>query len=129
MQHFLFPSGGEGLYLVVDDKSKFREDNFQRAMACLHNGPPELEEKGGGKNRRKSGGKQQNTDLFQIVKLIMDRNLDPCIVFSFSKRDCENYALQMARYVGGGIVGVPARQAISNVTLQLCHYQIELQQR
>ena len=27
----------------------------------------------------------------------MDRDLDPCIVFSFSKKDCETYALQMAR--------------------------------
>lgn len=24
--------------------------------------------------------------------LIVDKNLDPCIVFSFSKRDCEQYA-------------------------------------
>jgi hypothetical protein len=28
----------------------------------------------------------------------MDRELDPCIVFSFSKKACETYALQMARY-------------------------------
>ena len=28
----------------------------------------------------------------------MDRQLDPCIVFSFSKKLCETYALQMARY-------------------------------
>lgn len=27
----------------------------------------------------------------------MDRDLDPCIVFSFSKKDCETYALQMAK--------------------------------
>ena len=27
----------------------------------------------------------------------MERNLDPCIVFSFSKKECETYALQMAR--------------------------------
>ena len=27
----------------------------------------------------------------------MDRDLDPCIVFSFSKKECETYALQMAK--------------------------------
>lgn len=27
----------------------------------------------------------------------MDRELDPCIIFSFSKKECETYALQMAR--------------------------------
>jgi ATP-dependent RNA helicase DOB1 len=99
LQHFLFPSGGDGLFLVVDEKSKFREDNFQRAMSYLHS-PNELEGNDK-KNKRKSGGNKNtaNSDLFQIVKLIMDRNLDPCIVFSFSKKECETYALQMSRYV------------------------------
>jgi hypothetical protein len=30
-------------------------------------------------------------------RLIMERELDPCIVFSFSKKECETYALQMSR--------------------------------
>ena len=38
-QHYIFPSGGDGLYLVVDEKSRFREDNFQKAMAVLQAGP------------------------------------------------------------------------------------------
>ncbi len=29
--------------------------------------------------------------------MIMDRNYDPVIVFSFSKRECEQYALQLAQ--------------------------------
>lgn len=37
-QHYIFPSGGDGLYLVVDEKSRFREDNFQKAMAVLQVG-------------------------------------------------------------------------------------------
>jgi superfamily II RNA helicase len=46
-QHYIFPSGGDGLYLVVDEKSKFREENFQKAMAVLqvrivHTGSPFL---------------------------------------------------------------------------------------
>lgn len=39
LQHFLFPAAAEGLYLVVDEKGKFREDNFQKAMSHLQ--PPE----------------------------------------------------------------------------------------
>ena len=35
LQHFVFPSGGEGIYLVVDDKGKFREDNFEKAVGSL----------------------------------------------------------------------------------------------
>jgi len=29
LQHFIFPAGGEGVYLVVDEKGKFRSDNFE----------------------------------------------------------------------------------------------------
>ena len=35
LQHYVYPSNGDGLYLVVDEKSTFREDNFQRAVAAL----------------------------------------------------------------------------------------------
>ena len=35
LQHFMFPSGGDGLFLIVDERSTFREDNFQKAIAAL----------------------------------------------------------------------------------------------
>ena len=28
--------------------------------------------------------------------LVMEKGLDPCIIFSFSKRECEAYALKMS---------------------------------
>lgn len=31
----------------------------------------------------------------KIITLIVDKGLDPCIVFSFSKRDCEAYAMAL----------------------------------
>lgn len=31
------------------------------------------------------------------MKMIMERNFAPVIVFSFSKKDCEAYALQMSK--------------------------------
>ncbi len=187
LQHFIFPSGGEGVFLVVDDKGKFREDNFHKAMAILSQGALEDDPAGGkggawalllcgcsstyrpcachccfthplsptpfrccrtwrtpsltpvevpswrcalhcvsrangfpvaflrcarcapgaggggGKGKAKGGkggkggGKGGPSDLFRIVKMIMDRNYDPVIVFSFSKRECETYALQLAQ--------------------------------
>jgi len=104
LQHYIFPAGGSGLHLVVDEKGKFREGNFQRAMAALQ-GTDETSgidaNSGGGKgnNARNRGNKKGNpkqnatTDLHRIVKLIMERQLNPVIVFSFSKKDCERYAL------------------------------------
>jgi superfamily II RNA helicase len=35
LQHYVFPCGGDGLLLVVDDKGKFLEDNFKNAISKL----------------------------------------------------------------------------------------------
>lgn len=37
------------------------------------------------------------SDIYKIVKMIMTKGYNPIIVFSFSKRDCEGNALQMAK--------------------------------
>jgi len=98
LQHYLYPAGAAGLHLVVDEKGNFREENFQKAMSSLQE-PAEDSKKGGHSKKSSHGGSksQVGSDLFKVVRLIMDRHLDPCIVFSFSKKDCEAYALQMAR--------------------------------
>ena len=110
LQHYVFPQGADGLHLVVDEKGKFREANFQRAMSTLQGGgsaeqavAESVLDSGargarGGKRKQRGGGpKGQSNDLHRIVKLIMTRNLNPVIVFSFSKKDCEKYALELKR--------------------------------
>ena len=84
---FLF-IGGDGIHLVVDANGKFREDNFAEAIGKLGGGS----ETGGKAKRQKDG-----SDCYNIVKMIMERNFAPVIVFSFSKKECEAYALQMAK--------------------------------
>ncbi|ERN20203.1 DExH-box ATP-dependent RNA helicase DExH9 [Amborella trichopoda] len=100
LQHYIFPSGGTGLYLVVDENGKFREDSFQKALNAL---VPARE----GGERKKENGKWQKgfltrkageeSDIFKMVKMIMQRQYDPVILFSFSKRECELLAMQMAK--------------------------------
>ncbi|CAH0474108.1 unnamed protein product [Peronospora belbahrii] len=105
LQHYLFPAGGNGLHLVVDEKGKFREDNFQKAIATLSastdDTASELASYGSNTKRRKTQktnpAKKVGSDVFRIVKLIMERQYDPVIVFSFSKRDCESYALMVSK--------------------------------
>ena len=46
--------------------------------------------------RGRNGG-QRGSNCFKVVKMIMERQLQPVIVFSFSRRDCEAYALQMSK--------------------------------
>lgn len=56
--------------------------------------------KGDQKGRKggvKATGPGGTTNIFKIVKMIMEHSLAPVIIFSFSKRDCEIYASQMAR--------------------------------
>jgi ATP-dependent RNA helicase DOB1 len=108
LQHYVFPHGGDGLYLVVDEKGKFREANFQRAMAVLQSSSSSS--KGGDefsdltdltsnkKQKRQQAASKLSTtatNLFRIVKLVMARSLNPVIIFSFSKKDCEKYALSL----------------------------------
>ena len=35
LQHYVFPAGGDGLFMVVDERGAFRQDNFQKAVAAL----------------------------------------------------------------------------------------------
>lgn len=51
----------------------------------------------GRKGGLKATGPGGNTNIFKIVKMIMERNFAPVIIFSFSKKDCEVYALAMAK--------------------------------
>ncbi|CAO2828606.1 unnamed protein product [Amaranthus hypochondriacus] len=99
LQHYIFPSGGKGLYLVVDEKAKFREDSFQKALNAL---VPATE----GEKKRENGkwhkgvvvGKLgEESDIFKLVKMLIQRQYDPVILFSFSKRECEFLAMQMAK--------------------------------
>ena len=98
LQHYVFPAGGDGLHLVVDEKGKFRQDNFDTAMGTLA-GDNNAEESFGKKRKQapKSAQKKVGSDVYRIVKLIMEREYDPVIIFSFSKKDCEAYAMLMSK--------------------------------
>lgn len=103
LQHYLFPAHGEGIYLVVDEKSTFREENFQKAMASISSqsgDDPNSVDSRGKKGQTFKGGASKGDskgDIYKIVKMIWKRKYNPVIVFSFSKRDCEELALKMSK--------------------------------
>ncbi|PKI84638.1 RNA helicase [Malassezia vespertilionis] len=102
LQHYLFPQGGNGIHLVVDEKSVFREDNFQKAMGALADSrgddPASVDAGKGKKGAVKKGGEKGGpSDIYKIVKMIMVKRYNPVIVFAFSKRQCEALALQMSK--------------------------------
>ena len=125
LQHYLFPAGDEGIYLVVNEKGEFREDNFTKAMAKMQEsmGDDPADPKGGkgkkGKTRKGGDKKGQQTfsqtkksstfffdqtsvpgpsDISKIIRMIMLKNYNPVIVFAFSKRECEGLALTLSKF-------------------------------
>lgn len=62
LQHYLFPSGADRIHLVVDEKSVFREDNFQRAIGAV------VEKDGDDNQRRiaKKKGPQEKKRTFLV---------------------------------------------------------------
>ncbi|KAG0627922.1 hypothetical protein M758_2G238400 [Ceratodon purpureus] len=117
LQHYVFPMGGQGLYLVVDEKGVFREDNFNKVTASFdikkEVGGNEIDSpntrggrggrgargRGGGGRGGRGGDKGAGSavEITKIVKMIMDRKFQPVIVFSFSRRECEQYAAAMTK--------------------------------
>ncbi|KAJ3564510.1 hypothetical protein NP233_g8252 [Leucocoprinus birnbaumii] len=106
LQHYLFPAGGDGIFLVVNEKGEFREDNFSKAMGKLQelSGDDPADSKAGGKGKKgkiKKGGAMGTkgpSDISKIIKMIMLKNYNPVIVFSFGKRECEGLALNMSKF-------------------------------
>ncbi|CAG8432887.1 4716_t:CDS:10 [Diversispora eburnea] len=89
LQHYVFPDGADGIFLVVDENGCFREDNFQKAISFLEN-------KQDPTNLRNKKIISEHTNVFKLVKTLMVKKLNPVIAFAFSKKQCENLARQMS---------------------------------
>ncbi|KAJ7049427.1 rRNA-processing arch domain-containing protein [Mycena amicta] len=102
LQNYMFPSGGEGIYLVVNEKGEFREDNFNKAMGKLQEGmgedPADSRGGKGKKGKTRKGGNKGPSDISRLIKMIMLKNYNPVIVFAFAKRECEALALTLSKF-------------------------------
>ena len=134
LQHYIFPSGGKGLYLAVDERGKFREDSFQKAVnALVPAGEGERRENGKWQKGVVVGKLGEESDIFKLVKMLIQRQYDPIILFSFSKRECEFLAMQVKSHcsVYSYLVlfcDLPCSQPFSGLSAgkfsysSLCHY-------
>jgi ATP-dependent RNA helicase DOB1 len=83
LQHYLFPAGSEGIYLVVDERSNFREDNFQKAMAALAAGqgedPANPSSGKGNKGKTRKGGAMKGGESSESIdtlnRVLMSRKV------------------------------------------------------
>jgi ATP-dependent RNA helicase DOB1 len=73
LQHYLFPAGGEGIYLVVNERGEFREDTFNKAMSKIQDNlgedPADPKSGKGKKGKTKKGGQDKKGNaLLRLVK-------------------------------------------------------------
>ncbi|VDD83759.1 unnamed protein product [Mesocestoides corti] len=94
LRHYLYPLGSDGLYLVLDE-GKYLEENFRKAMRTLSK-PGEIGTASTSRGRPGPVSRKTENNVVKMVRLVKQRNLEPIIVFSFSKKECEIYALQLA---------------------------------
>ncbi|KVH87955.1 hypothetical protein Ccrd_024697 [Cynara cardunculus var. scolymus] len=101
LQHYVFPMGGSGLYLVVDENEQFREDNFLKLQDTFTKQKQTGANLGGNSKPSgriaKGGNASGGSDIYKIVKMIMERKFQPVIIFSFSRRECEQHAMSMTK--------------------------------
>ena len=98
LEHYIYPSGGDGIFLIVDKQSTFKEDNFLKSIAIANEKGAEVAlartaaRKAANEGDAHQAKLAQNIDVFKIIKMIVDRNYDPVIVFAFNKGECESFA-------------------------------------
>lgn len=101
LRHFMTPFGGEQSILVSDERGDFIMSNFDKAMAQVDGMNASKQGQGGAMLRRRgrssTGGKGTKADIFRVIEGIKESNKHPVIVFSFSRRDCEAYAMQISK--------------------------------
>jgi ATP-dependent RNA helicase DOB1 len=102
LMHYMFPAGGDGLHLVVDQDGGFQEQNFHKCLAKLDTQQAATEiaaKQKGGKGGSKGKKDAKGADAYRIVKLIMAKDLFPAIAFAFGKKDVETLANQLKQVV------------------------------
>ena len=109
LQHYVYPTGSDDILLTVDEKGNFKEDNFNRALSQISsNISIDNNDNLNNKNvlnllnnnslsSQEKKIKNDEEDIKRIIELITSNDLDPGIIFCFSKEKCELLAKSLAK--------------------------------
>lgn len=84
------------------------EDNFNKAMMVLKETPSQNADPFSKNKRMSRGGvnisnaNSNELECSKVLQTMMDKGMAPVIVFSFSKKECETYALAITKNSGSG---------------------------
>lgn len=87
LQHYIFPVGGNGLYLVVDENEQFKEDNFMKLQDNFSkqkagDGHRSANGKASGRIAKGGSAGSGGSDIFKIVKVCsLFLTFDPLVVY------------------------------------------------
>ncbi|CAD7961221.1 unnamed protein product [Amoebophrya sp. A120] len=95
LQHYLFPSGSDQVYLVLDELGNFREENYQKAILTMQSATENQITDDKRKYARRKQDSGLATDLEKVIGMCMTKNHLPCIVFSFAKKQVEKNATSL----------------------------------
>lgn len=85
LQHYIFPVGGNGLYLVVDENEQFKEDNFMKlqdnfSKQKVGDGHRSANGKASGRIAKGGSAGSGGSDIFKIVKVCsLFQTFDPLL--------------------------------------------------
>ncbi|VDN99532.1 unnamed protein product [Rodentolepis nana] len=96
LQHYVYPCGGDGIFLAVGKDREFNEKNFDEAVGVVRKAADNAKSDASMRGHR-GGSQRAVTYCSKLIKLVMDNNLQPLIVFSFSKNDCQFYANEISK--------------------------------
>ena len=85
LQHWVFPLGGDGLHLLIDESGTFHDGGYEKALTALE----------GAQARAAAAkvGSRSSPELVRLLRLLVEEDLTPAIVFSFSRKECEGAAM------------------------------------
>eukprot|EP00826_Nyctotherus_ovalis_P023835 TRINITY_DN1833_c0_g4_i2.p1 TRINITY_DN1833_c0_g4~~TRINITY_DN1833_c0_g4_i2.p1 ORF type:complete len:439 (-),score=125.89 TRINITY_DN1833_c0_g4_i2:58-1374(-) len=109
LQHYIYPKGASGIYLVVNERGEFLDQKFNDAIAQLEKDDEMVVSSG---KKRKREKRTAASEMKKIVELVVDNKLDPCIVFSFSKGECENNVRSL---IGMDLTNEKEKKAIEEI--------------
>ncbi|CAG9478259.1 unnamed protein product [Plasmodium vivax] len=97
LQHYIYPTSSESVFLICDENKDFKKNNFIKAVNAIKE-KMNLSEDGqhqNGNNKHQRRGKKNIHDIEKIVQMCHSRNYTPLIIFAFSKKECEINATSM----------------------------------
>ena len=110
LQHYVYPSNSDDIILIVDEKGNFKDDNFNKALAQISTkiNPDNKDDINNNKNilaelndkslnQKEKKLKTEEEDIKALVDLITENDLDPTIIFCFSKDKCESLAKNLQK--------------------------------